>query len=893
MRILGFLSFCCVLTCNFLNIAFANPPFFKTVLSKDTVPNNTSPQAIFFADVVPKNIFLDHQTIVQTAIAQVLEIAEIQKGRSLYAFGRFSDAISVWQEAAQVYATKGDHLHQALCLSYLSLAYQELGKWTPAKLSIQQSIDLLQTNTHAKPKPSPILWAQVLNAQAKFQFHTGQLELAVETWKQAQNFYQQAGDRLGALGSQINQTQALQHLGFYQRSKAQLEEINQQLSTEPNSVLKVNALQSLGVALHALGEQQRSQAVLQQSLTLATQLKIPSKISPILLSLGNSTVASAQELGLSYFQQAEQAATTSLDRIRAQVSQLDVHSNTQNWQRAIALAPPIYQSLTELPTSHSTIYAIVHLAMVLGKIPEPVIPPIKMSRLLATAVQMARELGVLRSEAHALNQWGQLYRQNGQVSEAIQLTQKSLEIARSLQSADLLSQVAWHMGSLLNQQGQRTAAIATYTEAVNALQSLRGDLVTMNPDIQFSFRESIEPVYRELVALLLDGLPSQETLTKARQVIEALQIAELDNYFREACIDAKPTQLETLDRSSAVIYPIILPDRLEVILSLPGQPLENYETRLPKAHIEEHLRKMSGALNPVFSDQERLQLYQQAYDWLIRPAETHLKNSDIKNLVFVLDGLLRNLPMAALHDGHHYLVENYSVAVSLGLQLLAPRSLTAQPLQALAGGLTKARQGFHALPSVDTEISQIATEIPANILLDQTFTSLNLKQAINTTSPPIIHLATHGQFSSAAEQTFILTWDSRMNVKEFSNLLRGRTGKNLTAIELLVLSACQTAQGDDRATLGLAGLAIRSGARSTLATLWSVQDQSTAKFMIQFYQQINQLQVSHTTVADSAMAHPQTTRATAVQQAQLTLLHSKNFSHPFFWAPFVLIGNWL
>jgi CHAT domain-containing protein len=142
----------------------------------------------------------------------------------------------------------------------------------------------------------------------------------------------------------------------------------------------------------------------------------------------------------------------------------------------------------------------------------------------------------------------------------------------------------------------------------------------------------------------------------------------------------------------------------------------------------------------------------------------------------------------------------------------------------------------------------------------------------------VVHLATHGQFSSNAENTFILAWNERISVKQLGRLLEAREQNDRKPIELLVLSACQTAAGDNRAALGLAGVAVRSGARSTLATLWPVDDRSTSDFMGEFYQ---------------ALAQSQVTKAQAVRQAQLALLKQPKFRHPFYWAPFVLIGNWL
>ncbi len=371
---------------------------------------------------------------------------------------------------------------------------------------------------------------------------------------------------------------------------------------------------------------------------------------------------------------------------------------------------------------------------------------------------------------------------------------------------------------------------------------------------------------------------TQKNIKQARKVIENLQLAELDNFFREACLDAKPQQIDEIDSKAAVIYPIILSDRLEVILSLPGQPLRHYTTRLPQKDVEKTLDGLLESLNPFFSEEERLRLSQEVYDWLIRPAQEQLASQSIKTLVFVPDGLLRNLPMAALHDGKQYLVEKYSLALTPGLQLLAPRSLGRNDLRTLTAGLTEARQGFSALPGVNVEVSQIASEVPSKVFLNQQFTETNLLKQIGAASFRIVHLATHGQFSSDPEKTFILIWDGKIKVREFEDFLRSTEQNAPNPIELLVLSACQTAAGDKRAALELAGVAVRSGARSTLATLWSVKDESTAQLMAEFYR---------------LLAQPGVSKAEALRQAQLAVLKQPQFQHPFYWAPFILVGNWL
>ncbi|WP_427162893.1 CHAT domain-containing protein [Aliinostoc sp. HNIBRCY26] len=797
----------------------------------------------------------------------------LEQGRNLYRSGRFTEAATAWQASVQYYHGQGDRLNEALSLSYLSLVQQELNQWEAAQQSSQQSLKILQTIP-----ADAIVWAQVLNTQANLQLRTGKAETALTSWQQAQKYYEQAGDQIGSLGTQINQAQALQSLGFYRRSQQQLEALTQKLAAMPDSEIKVSGLRSLGLALHAIGDQ-KSQIVLEQSLATAQKTGAKTELSSILSSLGK--VASDfqdPESALNYFEDAQAAATNPNEALQANLARFKLLVDYDKLDYAIPVAPQLYQQLSELPPSHSSLYAAINFVATLNRLEnsEQVLPRQDAAKLMAATVKSAQKLEDAPAQAYALYQWGQLYSRTKQWSEAQTLAQQSLHIARQIAADDIIAQSAWQVGQLYQQQGDRPAAIAAYTEAVKSLKALRGDMAAVNPDVQFSFRESVEPVYRELVGLLLDEQPNQKELTQARELIESLQIAELDNFFREACLD-KAQQIDQVDPTATVIYPIILPDRLAVILSQAGQPLRYYATRKSQAEIEQTLDNFLVALNPVSNSQDRERLSQQIYDWLIRPAQQAQALKDTKTLVFVLDGKLRNIPIAALFDGQQYLIEKYAVALSPGLQLMAAQSLQQSHIDAIVGGISQSRHGFSALPAVESEVKHISKTVASATLLNQKFTNQALADRVKSSGANVVHLATHGQFSSRLEDTFLLTWDGRVSVQELSELLKNRSGNSSKAIELLVLSACDTATGDDRAVLGLAGLAIKSGARSTIATLWPVKDKAAEMLMTRFYDYLNNSQL---------------TKAEALRQAQINLIRQTDFREPFFWSAFVLVGNW-
>jgi CHAT domain-containing protein len=506
---------------------------------------------------------------------------------------------------------------------------------------------------------------------------------------------------------------------------------------------------------------------------------------------------------------------------------------------------------------------------------------LEIEQFLETTIQQSQGIDYQQAQSYGLGLRGKIKEEFQDWQNAEQYTQQALVLAQNLNKPEIVYLWEWQLGRIYQALENRPQAIAHYYQAVELLKSLSQDLVAIDPDVQYSFRDSVEPVYRELVSLLVTTDSGEEitqaNLTEAREVIESFQLAELTNFFREACLETQNTKIDTIDRQAAVIYPIILRDRLEVILSLPNQPLNHYQSLISQADLEKILEQFRQSI-VVRSRRNFYQPAQQLYDLLIRPALQDLTSNKIKTLVFVPDGALRNIPWGALYDGQQYLIEDYSVAITPGLQLLAPRPLEQVELKTIAAGLTKSRQGFSALNYVDSELKQVTNKVNSVVLLNQNFTAKALQQEIQFSDYPVVHIATHGQFSSSLEKTFLLAWDSRININQLDNILQTRNPNQARAIELLVLSACETATGDKRAALGLAGIAVRAGARSTLATLWSVNDRSTSELMNNFYHQLVDNQLP---------------KAEAVRQAQLSLLHNRWYKHPFYWASYVLLGNWL
>lgn len=817
---------------------------------------------------------------------------QIDQGRELYELGQLQEAIQVLQAAIRAAESQGQINLEVLALRNLALVYQELGQLENSQEAIATAFQRLQTLESETAFP---LTARLLDIQGRVQLIQGNTEAAVTSWEQASTLYQQLGDTTRLIRSRINQAQALQRLGYYRRAIALLTPLQEDLQNQPDSLEKAVGLRTLGDALQIVGDLTQSEESLNDSLMVAEQIQSPIALYAARLSLGYTYQLQGDiPKATNFYNQAAASDVLPLPQQEARLRLLSLLIDQSEFAQAQTLWPEIQSQLASLPPSRDLLFARINLAQSMLRLSAATEQPssTQIAQWLATTVQLSQAFGDRRAESFATGLLGQVYERSGRWADAQSLTTTALQIAQDSNAGEIAYRWHWQLGRILKASagnnltvteasGKYEQAIASYIQAIQQLRSLRTDLANVNPVVQFSFQDNIEPIYRELVSLLLD--PSRETvpdedLEQARDVIESLQLAELDNFLREACLNANPVLIDQLDQRAAVIYPIILSDRLEVILSLPEGGLRRYTSPASQEQIEDLVDSLRQTL-VIRVGRQYLTGMQQLYDWIIRPAEMDLEISNVETLVFVLDGALRNVPMAAMHNGDHFLVEDYGIALTPGLQLVDPQPIQQQELSVLTAGLSEARQGFSALPNVIPEVQQIQQEISAELLLNQDFTTNAIQQLVQDSADPIVHMATHGKFSSQKDETFILTWDGQLNINQLNSLLQASELNREAPIELLVLSACQTATGDKQAALGLAGVAVRAGARSTVATLWQVNDEGTAIFMSRFYEELTDQNVS---------------KAEALRRAQLAILEDPQFrQHPYFWAPYVLIGNWL
>jgi CHAT domain-containing protein len=428
-------------------------------------------------------------------------------------------------------------------------------------------------------------------------------------------------------------------------------------------------------------------------------------------------------------------------------------------------------------------------------------------------------------------------------------------------------------------------------------------------------------------------------LRHAVATVELVRQTEMQDFLGDRCaVEAVQGGRDlALPAQTALLYPVMLPDRLELLLDT-GSTLLRRTVGVGSDTLQSSVRAFADALR---NDRSGFDPYAaELYDWLLRPFADVLGDGSIETLVFVPDGVLRLIPIDALFDGRQFVIERFATATVIGMSMTSgaapsrrlPRSLVAgmsEPGPVVAkldaamveriigtpaapgasiapaastepatsrwlrsprasasrGGAAAPADPAQraadlraalALPGVKDEIDTVATIVDGDPLLDAGFTIANFQQRAGSGNYRIVHIASHGVFGGSASESFIMAYDDLLTLDDLQAVLRSEKFQN-NPIELLSLSACETAEGDDRSPLGISGAAIKARARSVLGTLWPVNDRAATMVMERFY----------TGLQSGTMS-----KAEALRRARLAVLRTEGFARPFYWAPFILIGSW-
>ena len=545
------------------------------------------------------------------------------------------------------------------------------------------------------------------------------------------------------------------------------------------------------------------------------------------------------------------------------------------------------------------------------------------------ALSISKEIGDSAVEGTTLNNIGLAYDNLGQYSKALDYYQQALAIIKEV--GDLAGEGATlnNIGYALDSQSQTELAILFFKESVKVRESIRKDLKKLSREEQQSFTRTVADTYRTLS----DRLLKQGRVTEALQVLDLLKIQELEDYLKnikgnditaqgvrllepekaissqlsnlniekipelnrqlasqlkqlpKSEINKVPEYLQNIPKGAVLIYPLILDDRLELIVFSSGSIPANYTIPIKKEELTILINEFRASLMD-WGSEDAIVSSKNLYDLLIKPIETELKQANADTILYAPDSFLRYIPIAALYDGKQYLIEKYRINNLIAYSLFDSNhnSLTNLRIYAGAfGGKAGERKfGQTALPFSIPEVEYITSTFPnTNKYIEQNFTAKTTKEKVAGNS--IVHFATHAEFSSQSPlDSYVLFGDgSKITLAEINDL-------SLKDTALVVLSACQTGLsstlGNGAEILGFGYQVQRAGAKASIASLWSVSDGGTQLLMQEFYKKLQKGNIAP---------------STALREAQLSMIRrpikerETNYNHPFFWSAFVVIGNGL
>jgi len=775
----------------------------------------------------------------------------LEEGRKAYQQGSFAQAIIHWTEASQSYEREGKKQEQGQALIYLSQALHQVGHYGDARAALMKAMNL------AEQRGDQGQLTQILGRLGTIYFAIGQNQEALQTLTDA---------------------------------------IDLSAATS-NHALKAGLLNDFGNVLAAEDRGVEAITAYSESAALATANR--NDLLAVTATINGATAAISEGRHTD--------AQIKLETAYEQIPTLnDSHEKSFAWLNLGLAYEGLYREPTDVSSESQYSASSTSRTVDRQTVPDteregpgPVssgqaLRPYPISRENSirkaadaywAAVQVATALNDARAESYAWGYLGHLYEQEGRVSEALDLTRRAILAAQQTRAPESLYRWHWQTARLHKAQGKEEDAIRAYRRAINTLQPIRQELLVGGRNRKLAFRETAGPLFFELSDLFLRNARSttdpqghQDLLVQAQDTIEQFKAAELQDYFKDECVAvarSRSTAVAEGSKNSAVIYPIVLRDRLELLVSLPSG-LKQFVVSVDTDTLTKEVRAFRSALQNRTRN-AYLPSAQKLYDWLIRPITSELESAGITTLVFVPDGPLRTIPMAPLYDGKDYLVTKFALATTPGLTLTDPRPINRANMRLLSAGLSESVQGFPPLPNVTKELSAIQQLYRGLRLLNDEFRVVRMEEELKGEPFTILHIASHGKIEKEVKNSFILAYDGKITMDRLSQLVGLYQFRN-SPLELLTLSACETAAGDDRAALGFAGMAIKAGAKSALATLWRIDDEASSDLITEFYKQLQD---------------PAVSKAVALQRAQLQILKEPFYQHPMYWAPFLLINSWL
>ncbi len=876
----------------------------------------------------------------------------LHQGNQYYAQRQFAAALAAYQPALAGYQTQKNRACTAELLYRSGNAERGLGQYAAAIAHYQQALAFVQApdNQPLAPPANASQTARILNNLGATYLLLGQFVPALETQQQALALRQQMGDRRGEANTLSNIGAIHANLGNYPQALQAYQQAIARFQDLGDRHAIADTTSNLGLTYDSLGQYAKALELYHQVLDQREQLgDLPGKGTAF------------HNIGLTYrhlqqYPQALQYCQQAL-ALRQQLSdRVGIGETLDN-------IGDIYERLGQYPAALAALQQALAIAQSLGRrdneadildttasVYRSLGQPAQALALYQQALGIQQAIGSRASERRTLSHLGDLfkspqpelaivfYKQSVNVTEAIRQELRLLPQAQQAAYTQTVAATYRSLADLLLSQGRILEAqqvlellkieeIRVFTRAAKtsqqpgeiALSPAETDILKQHGSL-IAFGQQVYQCKQTQCAQLsqlndqLQALTEHynQTIASFMQVIRQRR-AEDEGFLDPSKLMVKAKAIVEAQPGTVLIYPLVLQDKVWLMLAAPGGVIKTVQVPVSEAQLGATVLKFRQLLqDPTSSTQAVKATGKALYDWLMQPLAAELRGNHIQHLVFSLDRVTRYIPMSALFDGQHYLVENYTISTILSADLTDLRDrgpLSTQTTPVLALGVSDAVADFSALTHVPEELAAIVKQpppknqgiYPGQEFLNQAFDFRTLRDHL--LGHKIIHIATHAQFiPGRPEDSFLLLGSgAKLTIPAIQTL------QDLNEVQLVVLSACSTALGgpnqDGIEISGISSYFLNAGAKAVMASLWTVDDTSTSQLMQAFYQEL----------ATGAQSHR--TKAEALQQAQLSLLldrlpapaqagqngrttsqiiiptSSAEFAHPYFWAPFVLIGN--
>ncbi|BBC25473.1 CHAT domain-containing protein [Pseudanabaena sp. ABRG5-3] len=797
-------------------------------------------------------------------------------GNTYDSIGQHQKAIELFHQSLAIARQISDRDGEGTILLSLGNAYNSLGKYQEAINFYQQSLVIAKQLRDQKSVGS------ALGNLGSTYNSLGQYQKAIEFFQQSLVIDQKLGDRQGEGITLGNLGNAYYYLGqyqkaieFYQQSLA----IAQQTNNRHSTAIWLN---NLGNVHNSLGQYQKALDFYQKSLEITKQIGDLKGEGKLLGNLGNAY----------YYLQQYPKAIQFYQQSLASAKQIGDRQNEGAWLNNLGVAYHYQKQY------------------------------LKAIEFYQQSLNIYQEIGDREGLGSVLTNLGSAYTISRQYPKALNYYYQALATVQQIGDRYGESATLKNLGYLFTAQQQPELAILFYKRSINISESIRKDIRGLPKTAQQSYLETVADGYKRLADLLI----KQGRVMEALQVIDLLKFQELEDYLKnikgsdrsaqgvrllepEKAISDKllavsfenskeinrqlankiqqlpkseinkvPDYLQKIPQGTALLYPLILGDRIEIILFSPNTTPISRTVKISQKELENLVIDFRAALLDA-SNEDVKKPAAQLYKLLIKPIETELVQAKATTILYAPDGQLRYIPIAALYDGKQWLAEKYRISNLIAYSLF---DFSTQPknspniLAGAFGGKSGERKfGQTALPATVKEIQAIANSFQNSVTLTEENFS---RQAIESKfkNHNILHLATHAEFNTGTPDNSFIIFGNGDKIR-----LNEITDWQIPNIDLIVLSACQTGVGklgDGVEILGFGYQVQKAGAKNAIASLWSVNDEGTQALMEAFYRELKKGDITPTE---------------ALNRAQVTLIKSPKYNHPNYWSAFFAIGNGL